>query len=70
MKGLYVESQAIIRVLNGKSIGIQYPNNIAQLNKCGLHGCAKYALILTAAILTWNTVYSLLTVEFLQRYIP
>ena len=34
-----------ISVLNGTSIGIQYPSNGAQFNKCGLHGCAKYALI-------------------------
>ena len=32
-------------VLNGASIGIQYPNNSAQSYKCGLHVCAKYALI-------------------------
>ena len=23
----------------------QYPNDSAQFNKCGLYGCAKYALI-------------------------
>ena len=45
-----------ISVLNGTRIGIQYSSNSAQFNKCGLHRCAKYALI---KLLQTNTVYSI-----------
>ena len=36
---LHVSYQSV----EGASIGIQYPNDSAQSDKCGLHGCAKYA---------------------------
>ena len=34
-----------VRVLYNTSIGIGCQNYGAQINKCGLKGCAKYALI-------------------------
>ena len=34
-----------ISVFNGTSIGFQYQHYSAQFKKCGLYGCAKYALI-------------------------
>ena len=44
-----------VSVLYNISVGIGCPNNGAQFNKCGLQGCAKYAIIIAAAILTWYT---------------
>ena len=34
-----------VSVLRNSSIEIGCPNNGAQFGKCGLQGCAKYALI-------------------------
>ena len=45
-----------VSVLYDTSIAIRGPNNGAQLNKCGLRGCAKYTLINCCNI---NTVYSI-----------
>ena len=42
---LVLNDKLSVSVLCETSIGIEYPNNGTQFNKCELQGCAKYAFI-------------------------